>query len=53
MGLTATGSMLEVLAAEDGSWTIIITQPGGPTCMVAHGGAWQNVARVASSPSPP
>ncbi len=51
VGLTATGSMIEVLAAQDGSWTILITKPGGPTCMISHGEAWQNVARVALGPS--
>jgi hypothetical protein len=51
VGLTATGSMIEVLAAQDGSWTILITKPGGPTCMVSHGEAWQTVAKVALGPS--
>ena len=51
VGLTATGSMIEVLASKDGSWTIIITKPGGPTCMVSHGEAWQNIAKVAMGPS--
>lgn len=41
LGVTATGSLLEVLASPDGSWTIIITQPGGPTCLVISGDGWR------------
>ena len=52
VGLTATGSMIEVLAAKDGSWTILITKPGGSTCMVSHGEAWQNVAGLRWAPRP-
>ena len=51
VGLTATGSMIEVLAAKNGSWTILITKPGGPTCLISHGEAWQTVAKVALGPS--
>ena len=40
MGLTANGGLLEVVASESGSWTIIVTQAGGSTCGVASGRAW-------------
>ena len=34
--------MLEVFAsAETGTWTITLTMPGGPTCLVASGEAWE------------
>lgn len=42
LGVTATGSLLEVLASPDGSWTIIVTQPGGPTCLVISGDGWRD-----------
>lgn len=42
IGVTATGSLLEVLASpEGGTWTIIITVPGGPTCLVSSGEGWR------------
>lgn len=42
LGVTATGSLLEVLASpEGGTWTIIITMPGGPTCLVSSGEGWR------------
>lgn len=53
IGVTATGSLLEVLASSEGTWTIIVTVPGGPTCLVSSGDGWQNSpasARVAEGP---
>lgn len=43
-GLTARGNLLEITAAADGrSWTIIVSTPGGATCLVTAGEAWQAV----------
>jgi len=42
VGVTATGGLLEVLASTGGSWTIVITQPGGPTCVVMSGQGWRS-----------
>lgn len=44
MGLTANGGVLEVIASKDGSWTIIVTMPNGPTCGVASGQSWETFA---------
>lgn len=41
MGLAANGSMLEVLASNDGTWTILITSPNGTSCVVAVGDNWE------------
>lgn len=42
MGLGANNTVVEVYAsAETGSWTITVTQPGGPTCLVAAGESFQ------------
>lgn len=41
LGVTATGSLLEVLASPGGSWTIIVTLPNGPTCLVSSGEGWR------------
>ena len=38
MGLGGNNAVVEVYASdESGSWTITVTQPGGPTCLVAAG----------------
>ena len=50
LGIANNGGVLEVLSSETGSsWTIIITMPNGPTCMVAAGENWEKVPHVASS----
>lgn len=42
MGLGRNNTMIEVYSSEEsGSWTILVTRPGGPTCMVAAGEAFQ------------
>ena len=51
IGVTATGSLLEVLASPEGSWTIIITVPGGPTCLVSSGEGWRGApVQIAEDP---
>lgn len=45
MGLSSNGSVVEVLTANNGSWTIIVTNPEGVACVVAAGEAWQQVAQ--------
>lgn len=41
IALGANNTVVETFASESGSWTITVTTPGGPTCMVAAGQAWQ------------
>jgi hypothetical protein len=44
IGLGDNNAVVEVFASPDtGSWTITVTQPGGLTCMVAAGQAYQYV----------
>jgi hypothetical protein len=48
LGLTSNGSLIEVLTSDDGStWTIMITQPKGPSCLVAAGASWEELKRAA------
>jgi hypothetical protein len=42
IGLGQDNAVVEVFASMDtGSWTITVTRPGGPTCLVAAGQAYQ------------
>ena len=41
LGLSADGGVLEVLVSPEGGWTILVTYPKRPTCIVAVGEAWQ------------
>jgi hypothetical protein len=46
MGLSADGGVIEVLVSPEGGWTILVTHPRKPTCVVAVGEAWQSLHRL-------
>lgn len=47
IGLGANNAMIEVFASDEtGSWTITVTMPGGMTCLVASGQAFETVAEA-------
>ncbi|CAH2408305.1 hypothetical protein [Mesorhizobium escarrei] len=49
LGLAKDGSIIEVLTSDDGStWTIMISQPNGSSCLVAVGEGWEEVKHVAT-----
>jgi len=43
MGLAGNGGVVEVFASQKGSWTIVVTQPTGVTCVVSAGESWENL----------
>jgi hypothetical protein len=43
LGLSSDGAVLEVLVSPEGGWTILLTYPKKPTCVVAIGEAWQTL----------
>ncbi|WP_443069351.1 hypothetical protein [Sulfitobacter sp. EhC04] len=47
IGLGANNAVVEVFASDEtGSWTITVTVPGGMTCLVASGQAFEQVAEA-------
>lgn len=51
VGVTANGNVVEVLTAQDGrTWTILLTQPDGTSCVVASGEDWELLPQVAQGP---
>ncbi len=44
MGLTSTGAVIEVLTSPSGTWTFLVTDPSGLTCMVASGDGWESLS---------
>ena len=43
IGVTNKGGLVEVLTSGDGNtWTIIVSQPNGTSCMVAAGEGWRS-----------
>lgn len=45
-GLSGTGNLVELLVGPGGSWTILITQPSGRSCVIGVGEAWHDVPPV-------
>ena len=50
LGLSSDGGVLEVLVSPAGGWTILITYPKRPTCVLAVGEAWQTL-QLAGQPA--
>lgn len=40
-GIAANGDLVEVFVSQTGTWTILVTRPGGPSCVVSVGNSWQ------------
>jgi hypothetical protein len=41
LGLSSDGGLIEVVVAPEGGWTMLLTYPRRPTCVVATGEAWE------------
>lgn len=40
-GLSGNGGLVELFTGVAGSWTLLLTLPGGPTCLLGAGEAWE------------
>lgn len=39
-GVDGRGNLVQVFSSAEGSWTIVVTIPGGPTCVMSAGEGW-------------
>ena len=51
-GVTSSGALFEVLAGPAGSWSVLVTVPGGRTCLVASGEGWRQLPLVTPNRGP-
>lgn len=42
IGLSGNGGVVELYTSDKGSWTLLITQPGGVSCLIAAGESWED-----------
>lgn len=51
-GIGTSGAQVVELfvSAETGSWTILVSRPGGPTCMAAAGENWESTQEALPPP---
>ena len=40
-GLSGSGGLVELYTAATGTWTLLLTIPGGPTCLLGSGDEWE------------
>ncbi len=45
MGVTMGGGVIEVYASAEGTWTLVITQPNGLSCLIAAGQDWEELPK--------
>ena len=50
MGMSTNGGLVELYTSEDGTWTLMLSQPDGVSCLIAAGQNWEsfNSAKSAS-----
>ena len=51
-GVTSSGALFEVLAGPAGSWSVLVTVPGGQTCLVSSGEGWRRLPQAAPNHGP-
>lgn len=45
MGLASNGAVVEIFASQTGTFTIIMTEPTGRSCMLTAGESWESIPR--------
>jgi hypothetical protein len=43
IGMASNGTVIEVFASSEGTFTIIMTQPSGLSCLMAAGDNWERI----------
>ena len=51
-GLTENGTLMEVFAATNGSWTMVETLPNGISCLRGSGDSWSNIPLITRDTAP-
>ena len=46
IGITQPGQVIELFASSSGSWTMVVTNPNGTSCLIAAGENWDMVRTV-------
>ena len=51
-GLVANGkAMFELFVSKSGSWTVLVSDPKGRSCIIASGEHWQQIPLVVGDPA--
>ncbi len=47
IGIASNGAVVELYTAKTGTWTMLVTRPGGPTCVMGSGENWERQLKPA------
>lgn len=50
LGIAENGRLIEVLASDAGTWTIIVTRPDGQACVLATGQSFEMLPKIGWGP---
>jgi hypothetical protein len=51
VGISREGRLIEVFTSGAGSWTVLMTIPGGPTCLILSGQNWHPIEAPPNGPT--
>jgi hypothetical protein len=46
IGITGSGTVMELFTSESGSWTLLVTMPNGNSCLIASGSGWESIKTI-------
>lgn len=49
MGMSSNGALVELYTSEEGTWTLMLTQPNGVSCLIAAGEHWESFGNPKSA----
>jgi hypothetical protein len=50
IGLVSKEAVLEVFVSESGTWTVVVTDPRGMSCVLAAGQSWEDIPVASNAP---
>jgi hypothetical protein len=50
IGLVSKEAVLEVFVSESGTWTVVVTDPKGVSCVLAAGQSWEEIPLASNAP---
>ncbi|MEO5373166.1 MAG: hypothetical protein H7840_02675 [Alphaproteobacteria bacterium] len=53
VGIAGGAGVLEVFASSAGTWSIVVTDPGGQSCIMAVGTGWETLPPQVAGREPP
>ena len=50
IGLVSKEAVLEVFVSDTGTWTVVVTDPKGVSCVLAAGQSWEEIPLASNAP---